>query len=101
MLRLGQQRSVLGKGLGLTIWKQPEEAGEWCTTHPGLWGGGPGPHSEARHQCWGVGEEGEGQNHCSNFILSISSASGGRVSVVQATGASTNHHSHFGRKRYA
>ena len=44
VLRLRLQRSVLGRGLGLTVWKQLEglgsgapRAGEWSATAEGNW----------------------------------------------------------------
>ena len=42
-LRLGLWRLDAGKGLGLAVCKQPEGAGEQCTTAEGMWRGGLGP----------------------------------------------------------
>ena len=52
VLRLGLWRSVLRRGLGLTVYKQPEGAREYRRR--------PGPVREARHNCWGVGRGGAG-----------------------------------------
>ena len=51
-LRLGLQRSIMGIGPGLAIWKQPEGAREQCATAEGTQKR-YGPSGEARCHCWG------------------------------------------------
>ena len=75
-LRLRLQRSAPGRGLGLDVWKQPEEAREWCTTGWGVThhkqeslGGGLGP--QENQDAIQVGE-GERRRSGTNIGISFS-----------------------------
>ena len=66
VLKLTLWRSDLGRGLGLAVWKPPEEAGVWCDSTWGYTVRKLGPTLEARAIIWEVWE---GRDRMCHFRL--------------------------------